>query len=66
MKRIFINQTFSWKTDGIFMRRNEYLCKTRGGNVKIFKTAIVSKTRGFAYYFQKTSRVLFIVFVNNS
>ena len=24
---------FSWKTDGIFMHRNEYLCKIGGGNV---------------------------------
>ena len=32
MKRILKNRTFSWKTDGIFMRRNEYLYKTRGGN----------------------------------
>ena len=32
MKRIFRNRTFSWKTDGVFMRRNEYLCKTEGRN----------------------------------
>ena len=32
MKRIFRKRNFSWKTDGVFMRRNEYLCKTGGGN----------------------------------
>ena len=32
MKRIFRNRTFSWKTDGVFIRWNEYLCKTEGGN----------------------------------
>ena len=32
MKRIFRKRTFSWKTDGVFMRRNVYLCKTEGGN----------------------------------
>ena len=32
MKRIFRKRTFSWKNDGIFMRRNEYLCKTKGEN----------------------------------
>ena len=30
MKRIFRKRTFSWKTDGIFMRWNEYLCKRLG------------------------------------
>ena len=28
-----IGRIFRGKTNGIFMRRNEYLCKTRGANV---------------------------------
>ena len=35
MKRIFRNRTFSWKTDGVFMRRNVYLCKT-GAKTALF------------------------------
>ena len=27
-----IGRIFRGKTGGIYMRRNEYLCKTRGGN----------------------------------
>ena len=53
MKRIFRNRTFSWKTGGIYMRRNEYLCKTGGGKEQISKTAVVSKTRSFTFCFQK-------------
>ena len=57
MKRIFRNRTFSWKTDGVFMRRNVYLCKTRGKNEKISETAVVSKIWRFTFCFQKQTGV---------